>query len=99
MNDTAPKFASLDDLRAFVHQTLCARENLLPEQSRFYEVALMRAGEDCGRQFFVHGPRLVQLSAIWASDQKLLYFYDTKGERFLKLRVDNPVPAGEASAA
>jgi hypothetical protein len=87
MSDAAPVLTSLDELRKFVHQTLCAKENLLPDQALLRESLLWREGQECGRQFFVQGPRLVQLSAIWAADQGLLYFYDTKGERFLKLPV------------
>jgi len=96
MPDAPASFADLDQLRQFVQATLCGRENLLPEQSRFVESVLTRGGEECGRQYFVHGPRLVQLSAIWAADQGWLYCYDTRGERFLKLRVTGPLAAADA---
>lgn len=96
MPDRTVQFASLAELRAYVHETLCARENLLPETSALSEYVLSRDGADCGRQFFVQGPRLVQLSAVWAADQGLLYLYDTRGERFLKLSVAGPASGAAA---
>lgn len=86
-----PPLQTLDDLRAFVHQTLCEKENLLPDQSRLHEMALIRNGQDCGRQYFVHGPRLVRLGAIWAADQNVLYFYNARGERYAKLKLENRI--------
>lgn len=76
---------NLEDLRKYVHQTLCARENLLPDQSGLYESKLVRSGEECGRQFTVQGPRSVRLGAIWTTEHNQVYFYGTNGERFLKL--------------
>jgi hypothetical protein len=76
---------SLDELREYVHSTLCRRENLLAEQSPLGELPLMRGGQSCGIQFVVQGPRAVRLSAIWASDINVIYFYDTKGERYMKI--------------
>ena len=87
MTETAPPVAlfSLDELREYVHRTLCRRENLLAEQSPLGELPLMREGRNCGIQFIVQGPRAVRLSAIWASDLNVIYFYDARGERYLKV--------------
>ncbi|MES2793274.1 MAG: hypothetical protein V4719_26930 [Planctomycetota bacterium] len=87
MTETVAPLAlfSLDELREYVHSTLCRRENLLAEQSPLGELPLMRAGQSCGIQFVVQGPRAVRLSAIWASDINVIYFYDTKGERYMKI--------------
>lgn len=76
---------SLDELRDYVHRTLCRHENLLQDQSPLGESPLVRGGKSCGIQYIVQGPRSVRLSAIWASDVNMLYFYDTRGERFLKI--------------
>jgi len=76
---------NLNDLRNYIHQTLCARENLLPDQSGLHESKLVRSGEECGRQFTVQGPRSVRLGAIWTTEHNQVYFYGTNGERFLKL--------------
>jgi hypothetical protein len=78
---------SLDDLRAFIHGTLCAKENLLPDQFRMTEMALKRRGRECGLQFSLNGPRSVRLGAIWAADQNVVYFYDARGERFGKIKL------------
>lgn len=76
---------SLDELRDYIHQALCRRENLLVEQSPLSETPLLRAGGVCGIQFTVHGPRAVRLSAIWAADLNVIYLYDARGERYLKV--------------
>ena len=82
-----PSVYSLDDLREFVHQTLCAKENLLPDQSPVTEMPLTRAGRVCGVQFHVRGPRAVRLSAIWAADLNVVYFYDACGTRYQKVQL------------
>ncbi len=84
---------NLPDLRAFVHQTLCDRENILLEQFPLKELTLTKAGRQCGWQFAVQGPRSVRLQAIWDADHNLLYFYDARGTRFLKLRLPQRIPA------
>ena len=78
---------TLADLREFVHQTLCAKEGLLADQFPLSEMQLTRRGRLCGLQFSLHGPRDVRLGAVWASDHNVIYFYDTRGERYLKIRV------------
>ena len=90
---TQPEPQTLDELRRFVHETLCARENLLREESRLHELALRKGEETCGMQFFVHGPRLVRLSAVWSRDHNTLYCYDTNGERYLKVQLTHPIAA------
>lgn len=76
---------SLDELREFVHRSLCRHENLLQDQSPLTELPLLRGGKHCGLQFTVHGPRTLRLSAIWAADLNVIYFYDSRGERYLKI--------------
>jgi len=79
------EIATFDDLRSFIHATLCAKENLVAEQFRMIERELTKCGRPCGVQFTIHGPRQVRLSAVWASDRNLLYFYDASGVRYLKV--------------
>jgi hypothetical protein len=93
MAHAPPPITTLDELRAFVHATLCEKENLLADQSRLQEFTLLRGDKDCGLQFFVHGPRLVRLGAIWAADQNVLYFYDARGERYAKVQLDGRIAA------
>ena len=87
MRHTVDDVRSLQQLRAFVHQTLCEKENLLADQFAMTESQLVRRGRDCGLQFLLHGPRSVRLGAIWASDQNTIYFYDAQGVRYQKLRL------------
>jgi hypothetical protein len=77
----------LEKLRAFIHKTLCDRENILQDQFGLTEIALIRNGQPCGLQFCLHGPRSIRLEAIWVADRNLLYFYDARGVRFLKLQL------------
>lgn len=82
---------SVDDLSRYVHETLCRHENLVAEQFELQQIALTRAGQPCGLQFVLRGPRNVRLGAVWASDLNQLYFYDARGERFRKEAFDRRV--------
>lgn len=85
MPESVPESSSLDPLRAFVHKTLCDRENILQDQFGLTETTLTRNGQWCGLQFCLHGPRSVRLEAIWVADRNVLYCYDARGARFLKI--------------
>lgn len=87
MTDSLDAIRSLDDLRAFVHQTLCDRENILRDQFALTETKLLRHGKVCGLQFCLQGPRSIRLGAIWVADHNLIYCYDARGARFLKVRL------------
>lgn len=87
MSEAPDAIRCLDDLRAFIHTTLCERESLLMEQFGMTEMELKRRGRVCGLQFSLQGPRNVRLGAIWASDHNLIYFYDARGVRFSKVKL------------
>jgi hypothetical protein len=87
MCESLDEIRTLDDLRSYVHQTLCEKENLLADQFAMTEMQLMRRGRDCGLQFSLQGPRSVRLGAIWAADHNMIYFYDAQGERYAKIRL------------
>lgn len=78
---------SVDDLKTFVHERLCARENLLADQFRTEDFELRQNGAPCGIQFHLHGPRSVALSAIWSMQQNVVYFYDARGQRYQKVQL------------
>lgn len=78
---------NLDELQAFVHKTLCERENILQDQFGLTVTTLLRGGAACGLQFSLQGPRSVRLEAIWVADRNILYCYDARGARFLKLQL------------
>ncbi len=90
---------TLADLRAFIHRELCAHENLVPEQFTLTEMQLRRRNRDCGLQFSLHGPRSIRLGAIWASDHNMVYFYDTQGVRYSKVRLRNRIFSAEQNSA
>jgi hypothetical protein len=87
MHDSVDDVRSLDDLRTYIHRTLCEKENLLADQFSMTEMQLHRGGRSCGLQFSLHGPRSVRLGAIWAEDHNQIYFYDAAGERYLKQKL------------
>lgn len=83
----AESISTISELRDFVHLTLCAKENLVEDQFRLRERDLTKLGKPCGLQFSIFGPRQVRLSAVWASDRNVLYFYDARGVRYLKVQL------------
>ena len=91
MLNTTATLPTLDDLRQYVHAQLCAKESLLEDQFVTQEDPLLMRGRVCGRQFQLHGPRSIRLGAIWASDKNLIYFYDTQGERYLRVQLTTPI--------
>jgi len=99
MTPTELTLSTLDDLRQYIHTELCKRENLVPEQFQMNEVELTRRGRHCGLQFSIHGPRQVRLSAVWASDRNMVYFYDAGGARYRKLQLNHHIPSCDARAA
>ena len=87
MPDSIDEIRSLDDLRAFIHRTLCEKENLLADQYVLTELPLSRRQRQCGLQFTLQGPRSLRLGAIWVADFNTVYFYDARGARYLKFRL------------
>lgn len=91
--------SSIDELQHFVHRTLCARENLLEDQFHTHTLELLSRGQACGLQFSLHGPRSIRLGAIWALAQNVIYFYDTRGERFLKVALSRRIMHAQRASA
>jgi len=99
MHTTVNDIHTLDELRQFIHQTLCEKENLLDDQLRITEVRLTSGSGSCGLQFCLRGPRNVRLAAIWVADQNVVYLYDARGERYAKLRLTNELALQEQTRA
>ncbi|HAA52549.1 MAG TPA: hypothetical protein DCE43_22730 [Planctomycetaceae bacterium] len=91
MTDPLAEIRTLDNLRDFIHSTLCNKENLLAEITSMTQRELSRRGRQCGLQFAVQGPRNVRLGAIWESDHNHIYFYDARGTRYLKVQLPHRV--------
>lgn len=90
---------TLPELRSFIREMLCAKENLISEQFPVNETILRRGEEPCGLQFQLFGPRMIRLGAIWATDHNVIYFYAANGERYLKVRLKHRISEAIAELA
>ncbi len=86
---------SFDELHSFVHQTLCESENLLSEQFETRKSPLVIKDRVCAIEYRLRGPRSLKLAAIWAADTNVIYFYNARGERNLKVKLTTRLPALE----
>ena len=98
MSQSADRIRTIEQLHAYVHEVLCGKENLLEEMFVTQMTTLRRGGVACGLQFHLQGPRCVKLGAVWAADQNVVFFYDTRGNRYLKVRLPNRLVAEPAAA-
>ena len=88
---SASDIRTLDQLRDFIHVTLCRKENLLEHHFPMTELELKQGENRCGIQFVLHGPRSVKLAAVWAAPCNEVLLYDATGKRFSRIRLPNPV--------
>src|SRR4051794_7368582 len=79
MSSAVVAFDAVEDLAAFVHQVLCDKDALDPNQTPLFRTPLKKAGRACGLIFHVEGPRLLRTSAVWSSDADRVIFYDSTG--------------------
>ncbi len=68
-------------LRSFIREELCLRNQLVPEAFPISERVVTKRGKPCGIFFCLHGPRSVRLTAIYDFGQACVYFYDSSGQR------------------
>ncbi len=78
---------NLQDLRQFVHHTLCEQNELERSAFQITERILVRGENPCGIFFCLHGPRNVRLTAVWESERNTVLFYSSSGERLLKTQL------------
>jgi hypothetical protein len=78
---------NLNELRSYVHQTICDQNELEPGVFPVTERFLVRGHQPCGIFFCLHGPRSVKLTAIWETDRNTILFYSSSGERVLKAQL------------
>jgi len=88
----------LSDLRNYVYETLCDREQLDLGAFPMTERILMRSGSPCGIHFCLHGPRSVKYTAIWETDSHTVLFYGSTGERFHKAQLADASSFATAAA-
>ncbi len=82
MDHAATEISTVEELRSYVHQTICDRQQLLCEAFPLHVRVLLRNGRPCGLRFLLFGPRAVQFSAIWNAAGGTILFYDCNGDRF-----------------
>ena len=97
LDDSSPRISDLDDLRSFVHQTICDNNELEINAFTMTERILVRGGKPCGLYFCLHGPRAVKFTAIWETDRNSILFYSATGERVHRTQLNHapslvPVP-------
>lgn len=86
-------FTAVEELAAFVHQVLCDKDALDPQQTPLFRTRLRKAGRACGVVFHVEGPRLLRTSAVWSADHDRIIFYDSTGQRFREVSLaESPNP-------
>ncbi len=89
--DRIAQIRTVPELRTFIREMLCAKENLISEQFPVNEAILRRGERTCGLQFQLFGPRSIRLGAIWAADHNVVYFYAANGERYLKVPLQHRI--------
>ena len=98
MDGEAMRIHDLDDLRQYVHRTICQQNELEANAFEVTERILVRRGQPCGVFFCLHGPRSVKLTAIWETDRNTILFYGSGGQRLLTTRL-TAAPKLELAAA
>jgi len=78
---------TLDELRQYIHATLCALDRLDPQQTPLLQETIRRSGRTCGLYFQVQGPRRMRSFAIWAGEEDRILFYDSAGLRVGETRL------------
>ena len=68
-------------IRSFIHDELCQRNQLVPEAFPITERVLTKRGSPCGMFFCLHGPRSVRFTAVYDMFEAKVLFYDSNGQR------------------
>ena len=98
MTAAVASLPTVDALRRYVRETLCAHADLDPRYTPMREMVVQRKGEPCGLFFHIQGPRLLKAYAVWSADEARILFYDVKGDRFAETRLsEGPDPRGLAA--
>lgn len=87
LDDSSPRISDLEELRGFVRESLCDRNELEVNAFPMTERILVRGGRPCGLYFCLHGPRAVKFTAIWETDRNTVLFYSPTGERVHRIQL------------
>ena len=74
----------INDLKEYVHKTICDQNELELGVFPFAQRMLARSGKPCGIFFCLYGPRSVKFTAIWEMERNTVLFYASSGERIMK---------------
>jgi hypothetical protein len=99
MSQSVVACAAVEELAAFVHQVLCDRDALDPNQTPLFRTPLRKGARVCGLVFHVEGPRLLRTSAVWSADDDRVLFYDSTGVRFREVKLSESPAADVGSFA
>ncbi len=83
------KLRNLNDLREYVYKSLCEQNDLELGVFQITERFLVRSGSPCGIFFCLHGPRSVRVTAIWETDNNMIRFYGSEGQKVLKTQLNS----------
>ncbi len=98
MRDDEFTIRDLNDLRDYIYETICEQNDFEVGAFELTERILIRAGQPCGIFFCLHGPRSIQLTAIWENDGNTIWFYGSTGERIQKTQLKSSVEMSLAAA-
>jgi hypothetical protein len=87
MVERLERLPTLEDIRKYVADTLGQLETLDASHYQLSQHILIRSGAPCGIHFCLHGPRALQLTAIWETDRNTILFYSSRGERVGRTRL------------
>lgn len=91
--DAVVSLSTFEELRRYVHETLCSHDKLDVAQTPLYQGMIKRSGRPCGLFFQVQGPRLLKNYALWSGEENRILFYDSNGVRFAQTRLlEGPDP-------
>ncbi|HSQ56434.1 MAG TPA: hypothetical protein VLM40_11895 [Gemmata sp.] len=99
MSQAVVACAAVEDVAALVHQVLCQKDALDPNQTPLFRTPVLKAGRACGMVFHVEGPRLLRTSAVWSADDDRIIFYDSCGLRFHEVRLSESPLLPQSQAA
>jgi hypothetical protein len=88
MSADSLQIRNLNDLRNYVHCTLCEQNELAHGSFEITERILVRGKKACGILFCLHGPRSVKLTAIWETERNTIRFYSSFGTRTAKTQLE-----------
>lgn len=89
MRKTCSGFQSFVELKTYIHEKLCALEQLDINCFPISQQGLKRGEELCGYLFSILGPRSVVFNAIFETDTNAIHFYNSAGERVASEHVLN----------